>query len=536
MFQGIVRSYHPNSGVQRQRSQVMTLPPPVGGWNARDALPEISAIKTNYQQAEALVLDNWIPTYGGVQIRKGYEDHVTGLTGDYVETLMPYQPATGTAKLFAATPTIIYDVTTAGAPASSVTSMTNGRWSHVNFATAATRVLYICNGADTPRYWNGTAWTTTTFTGTGLTVTNLNYVHAHLFRLWFAEKDTLYAWYGDTMAVGGALALNKLDLGAMCRLGGELIAIGSLTRDGGAGTDDWIVFVTDKGEVVTYAGTDPSTITGSALVGVFRIPEPIGARCLLPLGGDLAVLTKIGLVSLSQTMGLDENTARKTAVSNKISGAFHTADAATSSDHGSSNLFGWQVVNYPHEELAIVNVPLIERGTTYQYVLNTGTGAWCRFKGIEASSWALFGSHLFFGGQDGAVYHFDHGNTDNGEPIVANMVTAFHNFGTPAVKVFNLARPLFAGPLNFAPRPEILLDYDTTIPEMQTASTDIVGPEWDVAAWDEEYWASDEGTPVLRWKTVHGQGTVGAVAFSIGASSPVIFNGIDVNFETGGIL
>jgi hypothetical protein len=57
-----------------------------------------------------------------------------------------------------------------------------------------------------------------------------------------------------------------------------------------------------------------------------------------------------------------------------------------------------------------------------------------------------------------------------------------------------------------------------------------------VAAWDEEYWASDEGTPVLRWKTVHGQGTVGAVAFSIGASSPVIFNGIDVNFETGGIL
>ncbi|MDP3938406.1 MAG: hypothetical protein Q8R92_09740, partial [Deltaproteobacteria bacterium] len=184
MYEALASSYNRPGGssspVSRQRSQIVTLPPPVGGWNARDAVSEISAVKTSFQQAEALVLDNWLPTAGGIQVRGGYTEHGTGLTGDYVESLMPYHPATGTAKMFAATPTIIYDVTTSGAGSSSQTGLTNGRWSHVNFSTAATRVLYICNGEDTPRYWNNTSWTNSTFSGSGLTLTNLDYVHAHL--------------------------------------------------------------------------------------------------------------------------------------------------------------------------------------------------------------------------------------------------------------------------------------------------------------------------------------------------------------------
>lgn len=531
MFQTLSRSYNSYtkrySPVTGQRSVIASLPAPLGGWNARDAIPDVSAVKTLGSSAEALVLDNWLPTYGGLQVRKGYTLHVTGLTGDYVESLMPYHPSSGTAKLFAATPTIIYDVTTVNSPSSSQTGLTNGRWSHVNFSTAAVKVLYICNGADTPRYWDGSNWTNSTFTGSGLTITNLDYVHAHLFRLWFIEKDTLNAWYAPVTAVAGTL--NKLDLGAMCRRGGKLVAIASWTRDGGAGPDDYIVFITSQGEVVIYAGTDPTTITGSALVGVYKIPEPLGRRCFLPLGADLAVLTRVGVVSLSQVLATDESTAANRAITDKISGAFQKAD------HGASTAFGWEMVEYAHEQLAIVNVPVVERDTQHQFVLNTATGAWCRFKAINAGCWGLFNGKLYFGGNDGTVNLFDDGTDDVGSPIVAEMMTAFSNFNHPGLKVFNMARPVFVGSPDFLPKVKMRIDYDTEPASLETTVAEAGGTAWDVGDWDESDW--DLGhQPVVRWQSVTGAGIAGAVAFAVGALTPLVFNGVDVNYEIGGPL
>ena len=525
---------HMRSAARVQRghpiARTMTLPAPVGGWNARDAVSEVSAVKTTGQVAQALRLDNWVPELGGVRIRRGYSSHATSLSGNYVETLMEYSPGSGTNALFAATPTIIYDVTAAAAGTSSLTSLTNGRWSHVNFSTSAGHFMYIANGADTPRYWNGTAWTTSTFSGSGLTTSNLDYVHAHAFRLWFIEKNTLNVWYAPVSAISGTL--EKLALGSLCRRGGNLVAITSWTRDGGSGPEDYIVFITSKGEVVMYAGTDPSSITTSALVGVYKIAEPIGRRCVMQVGADVGVLTSQGLVSLSASLPLSEAATGKTALTDNISGAFRDSFRY----YGTN--FGWQIIEYPRAGLALVNIPLIERTTQYQYVINTTTGAWCRFTGINAGCWGLLGNELYFGGNGGKVYKYDTGSKDDGASITATVQTAFSTFGIPNQKRFSMARPLFLAPRDYVPQIYFKTDYDTTALSLSAALAEDEGVEWDVEDWDDPYWAANAYPPeaAVPVQNVTGYGVAGSVLFSVAAQTEVVFNGVDVVFETGGFL
>ncbi len=47
------------------RSKSASLPPPVGGLNARDSI-------ANMEPEDALLLDNWFPRTTDVAVRKGY--------------------------------------------------------------------------------------------------------------------------------------------------------------------------------------------------------------------------------------------------------------------------------------------------------------------------------------------------------------------------------------------------------------------------------------------------------------------------------
>jgi hypothetical protein len=71
-----------------------SMPPPVGGWDARSALADMPP-------QNAVVLDNWFPKADACETRRGFVVHSSGYPGA-VETLMPYQPPSGAARLFAA--------------------------------------------------------------------------------------------------------------------------------------------------------------------------------------------------------------------------------------------------------------------------------------------------------------------------------------------------------------------------------------------------------------------------------------------------
>ena len=144
------------------RSKSVSLPPPVGGLNARDSI-------ANMEPEDALLLDNWFPRTTDVAVRKGYTAFST-FTGN-CETVVVYTGLTAT-KVFVAVNTtadLIMHATTAGAistavvggSGSTVQAITNSRWDYVNYGTAGGMFLSMVNGADTALEYDGTtlSWT-----------------------------------------------------------------------------------------------------------------------------------------------------------------------------------------------------------------------------------------------------------------------------------------------------------------------------------------------------------------------------------------
>lgn len=501
---------------RRTVSRVVTVPPPIRGWNARDALPMM-------KPDDAIELVNIIPGTNHARLRRGYEIFATGMT-DPVESLMEYSPQDGDDELFAAADDTIYDVTS-GTPSADVTSLGNARWQHVNFSTAGGHFLVACNGEDAVRNYDGSSWTSPTINN--VTSSTLINVSIHAERLFFVEEDSLSAWYLAARAISGDAA--ELPIGSFCRLGGYLVATGSWTRDGGSGPDDLFVMVTSKGEVLIYSGIDPSAAETWQLVGVFRIAEPIGRRCLVKAGSELGILTVIGVVPMSQVLSQAESAQSSYAITDKISNAFGTA-----ADSYRAN-FGWSVTEYPREKLLIVNVPKQVNTLQEQYVMNTDSGAWCTFTGLNVNCWSLFGDDLYGGTNDGKVIKYGPDFIDDTETIPATIRQAFNDFGSPNWKRFVMARPRILGASGYRPGLEIKKDFDVspiTAPSTNAADS---GAEWDLAEWDVSDWP-DSSKVSNRWQSISVEGYVGAPAFSISTGIEFTLFGTDVMYEEGGAI
>lgn len=500
------------------RSPVASLPAPIGGWNARDALPSMAP-------QDAITLDNFIPDTGGVRLREGYAEYADGPVGA-VESLMTYSPPSGVEEMFAAAGTDIFDVTDPGTAASVLSGLNSDRWQHSMFATTGGNFLFAVNGVDDARHYNGTSWTAPVITG--VLSANLVNVARHASRLWFCENNSLDAWYLPTASVAGAAS--KLSLGPLCQLGGYLLAIASWTRDGGAGMDDLWVGITNKGEAVIFSGTDPSSASTWQKVGTFRIPEPVGRRCVVQIGADLGLITSQGVLPLSAIMPLAASGAAKVAATDKISGAIASAY------NGASASFGWQLIEYPKGRLLILNVPIAEASTSHQYVMNTQTGGWCRFKGLNAGCWALKGDDLFFGGVDGKIYQYGNGVTaDLGQEINAVSIGAYNNLGSIQNKKVQMIRPMFTGPDGYSPLLAVRADYDASPINYVATTQAAAGELWDEAEWDDAEWALSIVSSA-KWQSVHASGAVLSVAFAVNVADQFQFNAIDIMHERGGYL
>jgi hypothetical protein len=332
-------------------AQSNAVPSPIGGLNTRDSvdlLPETDAIR----------LDNFFPARSHVQVRNGYDDHVTGLPST-VQSLMVYASGT-TSTMFAASGAAVYDVTSAGSVGSAViTSLSNAQFQWVNMTTSGGSFLFICNGEDAPRHWNGSAWATPTLGS--ITAANVINVEVYKERLFFVLTNSLTYGYLPVNSVAGTVA--SVNLGSVFSKGGKIMAISTWTRDGGSGPDDNILFYTDQGEIAMYSGTDPSDATKWSLVGVYTVGRPIGRRCMLKVGSDCYLVTENGLLPMTQVLGTGE-AAPNRAISDKISNSYNDS-VVTFKDR-----FGWQGVVYPKGGYAAVNVPSSTDGNFIQYVVN----------------------------------------------------------------------------------------------------------------------------------------------------------------------
>ncbi|MGD5071730.1 hypothetical protein QT865_22550, partial [Xanthomonas citri pv. citri] len=95
-----------------------------------------------------MILDNFVPRAGYVEMRRGFVQQATG-TPSEVQSLMIWRGGgPGLDKLFAAAGSVIYDATTpssAVSPAS--TGYTSAKFQYVNVSTLGGRFILAFNGA-----------------------------------------------------------------------------------------------------------------------------------------------------------------------------------------------------------------------------------------------------------------------------------------------------------------------------------------------------------------------------------------------------
>ena len=509
----------PLRSVSQQRVSVgRAIPAPVGGWDAQSPL-------ANMPPENAVILDNFIPRAGYVELRRGYVPWQEGLPLP-VETLMVWRGhVQSTADdIFAACGGSIYDVSNQNdAPVEVFTGAGNPRWQWVNFANDAGTFLIAANGASVPIYYNGTAFTDTAITGTAGIITldprTLVDVMDHKGRLFFVQENSLRIWFLEPFAIQGTA--NLLDLGPIFDKGGSIICQATWTLDGGSGADDLAVFVTTQGQVAVYQGLDPSDANNWALVGVYDLGLPLSRRSLIKYGSDLVLLTTDGVVPLSQALKLDRAQENLVALTQKIQNAFQQA---TQRYRGN---FGWEGTLYPKGTLAVFNVPTANLTRSEQYVQNVQTGAWCRFTGIDAFCWAVANDQMYFGASD-YVGLWDTGYADNTTGITGDIKTAFNYFGSRgSLKKFEMLQPVLRISGDLAPAVEIVTDFKENVPTAVPTTISTTGGRWDTGLWDVALWS--EGVQTRdSWTSVTGIGYCGAVRLRV-QPTPVLYTDLAVD-------
>lgn len=511
-----------------QKSQIITIPPPTGGWNARDSLPAMPP-------TDAVQLTDMLCWPSDVRTRLGSVNWSTGYSAP-VNTLMAYNAAASASKkMFAASGTSIFDATASGAVgAAVVTGLTSSQFQWVNFGTAANEFLVAFNGSDPCQKFDGTTWTTVATMNAGaLSMSTIISVGMYQNTLYLIPTNTLGFWYLPAQNVpttGGTATF--FNLTGFCKRGGYLVAIDTWTVDGGTGPQDNFVAITSEGEVVVFNGSAFSIAIGTAgfmqLVGVYYLSRPLGRRCTQKYGGDLLVLTERGVFPLS--LSLQSATVdKRVAITDKIEPAFvANAQAAFSS-------FGWQMELNTQFQFLIVNVPV---APATQFVMQFQTRGWSNFTNWPANCLLYFGGNLYFGGATTVVQAYT-GSTDwNGNQISTVLLPAFTQLKTLGQqKHVKMVRPYFSANGNFSFAIGAATDYSVPYAPNSPQAVATTLSLWDVALWDVGVWASLNAQS-KPWTTVASFPCVAfAPFFQIATNSAqIMLEAYDIVFEIGGIL
>ena len=489
---------------------IKTIPAPVGGWDAISPL-------SNMDPIYAVELINWVPRPGYIEVRGGFNIWANTSETAAVNSLLVYRPESGTEKLFAAVGTKIFDVSTYDTPTDTNKAITDSRIQYVNFTPAGGSSYILCvNGSDSYFAYDGSTWTEPSITGA--TSSNFVNIAVHKRRVWFVEENTANAWFLDTDAIQGEAT--KFPLGSIFGKGSYLMAIGTWTIDGGNGPDDYIVFISQRGEVALYRGTDPANGAVWALVGTFEIPPPIGRRCFTKAGSELYVVTIEGLLPISKVLPFDPAAARSVALTNRIQNAMLMA-----AQMGRTN-FGWECTPFPAQSLVILNVPIVTNSSQEQFVMNTLNGAWCKFQGWNANCFAIYNESLYFGDNSGKICLAYAGQLDYDQDIPLTVRCAYNYLDAPGrVKNISMIRPFFYADGRISPAIAIDVDFGSDAVAAPVSVLDIPGGVWDESIWDIDTWSTGAQS-FADWYSAQAIGTAMSIHLTITLSSQASENGV----------
>jgi hypothetical protein len=282
------------------------------------------------------------------------------------------------------------------------------------------------------------------------------------------------------------------------RKGGYLVGLGSWTVDAGEGADDHLAVATSEGQILLFKGTNPNSTGSWGLIGVFELGPPLGHKCFVQYGGDLIYLSTNGIFSMTKSL-VSGSLSDRVPFSDKIIGAFSEATRVGYS------LFGWEGAVVRKESSLLFNIPDVS-GSSVQYVMNTQTGAWCKFSGWSANCMAVLDDQLYMG--DGnSVFQALTGATDFSGNIQADAALAYNYFGNKGRKkkpmqvrpVITASAPIGVG---FAVDTDFISDSTFGSTPAPSATTSV----WDTGLWDSAIWG---GNSAVTKNWIHTPSKVG---------------------------
>ena len=512
-------------------AQPFQLPAPTKGWY----------VGTNIAEAppgSAYVLQNAFPQLNYVRVRGGSQAWAVGMPSANVSTLMPWVSGTS-SKLFAVCNGSIYDVTSTGTvPSAGLTGLSNSNLVYVQFAGVSGSYLFAVNGVDSPKQWNGSAWSTPSITGTTAV---FSYVTSFKNRLYYAEANSLNVWYLGSLAISGAAT--QFPMQGIFKFGGSIMAIGSWAIDSTSGIYESFCVITTEGEIAMYDGSDPATWS---LKGTYKVSKPLGPNCLVKAGGDLLILTQDGIVPMSQVQKLDQVALQNVAATQPIQPAWRDAVIAR------VGLTDWQLAMWPLQSMGIVKLPKLSTQDNTQYVVNARTGAWASYVGWDANCFAVFNNNLYYGTSTGKVMQAEVGSADEADSITVPNISGanytaviFHSFtdlgAGPYTKQLRMAHPYITSNFYQNLQINVNVDFDLHVPNAPPALLPPSGgPIWDTSRWDIATWTGALSTQ-SNWQGANAFGTMFAPIIQVtlstaSQSADIRLMRTDLLFETAEII
>lgn len=461
-------------------------------------------------QGSAAVLENFYPTTTGIRMRSGSQKHATAEADEPLESAFSYIGAS-TRKMFSACNGSIYNHTTVGDPdtpvAADVTGQTSDYYSTLNIATPGGNFLLAANGTDEIQKYDGSTWAAVA-TGAGageidgVDTDTISQLNAYRNRVWMVETGTMNAWYLPVDSIAGTAT--KVSLTGVFRKGGSLLFSATWSLDAGDGLDDKIVFVSTEGEVAVYQG-DPSD-SGWGLVGLYDSAPPMGKNAFLKVGGDLLILTEIGLIPLSAIISKDPAALALAAVSRNIQPDW-IAEARQ------RRSLPWEIVKWTQRNICYISCPVTadENSTPpICFAVNLETGAWSKVTGWNTRCFVLHDDQVYFGTNDGTLVQADITGADQGSIIYYQYVGHMDHLGQIGrYKTVKQARAIFrtANPVNVSV--DVSVDYSTYSPIYPSAAPASASPGvWDVGLWDVALWDAGASytTAQTRWRSIGKSG------------------------------
>ena len=521
----------PRKAAAARTAQMQVIPAPVGGLNFRDPIAAMSPI-------DALALTNFIPKQQGVELRRGWQVKALPAAGvSTAESVFGYKaPAIANDKVFMAANGNIYDVTNGTMTlALSATGSTNDDWWTTQFSTPADNfLLAVSPGAGYWTYSTSSGWVDRTASTTGLP-TSVRTVAVWKRRVWFTVNESQNVYYLDNVDVITGAA-TSFAMGSNLRNGGSVSALINWTIDAGLSIDDYLVVVGTEGDVGVWQGTDPTSPTTFSLKGVWYVgPVPKYGTYFTPFGGDVMIVSELGLVPMSRLMSGQYTQDQQNGPAAKIQSVFAPLVRKLLND----KFFNVFVV--PGSDVLVIKLPA-DGGTYRQFAMNVTTGAWCEFTGMPMRCAGVIGGQLYFGTADGFVCLGLYGDTDGadiagdgGNYIEGDLQTSFQSFNSAAqLKKFGMVRPSFISLAAPAIKLQINTQFQFTPVPGSPFFTEGSGALWDTGVWNASTWVGNN--TYQSWAGTTGLGYYGSLRMKVRGLPQTVFTACNVMTELGGVM